>query len=273
MRRGVTAIAVKTVFVHEFPPQVCAMAEQTGTALLLYDGVYLEDVIAAVKGVLGQSAAFEKRTGWRPALRASSSRALRARLAQRLLGAAPPPGAVHGVRPSRAGGRPARGLRLRPIGRPPAAGPRSASAACWCCCAPQGGRACRPPLCARRQWAQARPCRLPVRAAPWKKACAPRAMRRRRACLPRNMRPWACRPCARRRSRIGMCSAFAARGWVPCAAMTKKTPRPCMRRRCATRAATATPRWAAKRLFQHPNTVRYRHAEGESAFVRRGRGG
>ena len=53
MRRGVTAIAVKTVFIREFPPQVCAMAERTGTALLLYDGVYLEDVIAAVKGMLG----------------------------------------------------------------------------------------------------------------------------------------------------------------------------------------------------------------------------
>ena len=59
MRRGVTAIAVKTVFLHEFPPHVCAMAQQTGTALLLYDGVYLEDVIAAVKGMLGHRYVFE----------------------------------------------------------------------------------------------------------------------------------------------------------------------------------------------------------------------
>ena len=53
MRRGVTAIAVKTVFVHEFPPQVCAMAEQTGTALLLYDGVYLEGCDRRREGCAG----------------------------------------------------------------------------------------------------------------------------------------------------------------------------------------------------------------------------
>ena len=90
MRRGVTAMAVKTVFVHEFPPQVCAMAEQTGTALLLYDGVYLEDVIAAVKGVLGQSAAFEKKDRLAARLAREQQPARCERLAQRLLGAAPP---------------------------------------------------------------------------------------------------------------------------------------------------------------------------------------
>ncbi len=90
MRRGVTAIAVKTVFIREFPPQVCAMAERTGTALLLYDGVYLEDVIAAVKGMLGQSAAFEKKDRLAARLAREQQPARCERLAQRLLGAAPP---------------------------------------------------------------------------------------------------------------------------------------------------------------------------------------
>lgn len=89
MRRGVTAIAVKTVFLHEFPPHVCAMAQQTGTALLLYDGVYLEDVIAAVKGMLGQSAAFEKKDKLAARLAREQQPARCERLAQRLLGAAP----------------------------------------------------------------------------------------------------------------------------------------------------------------------------------------
>ena len=89
MRRGVTAIAVKTVFLHEFPPHVCAMAQQTGTALLLYDGVYLEDVIAAVKCMLGQSAAFEKKDKLAARLAREQQPARCERLAQRLLGAAP----------------------------------------------------------------------------------------------------------------------------------------------------------------------------------------
>lgn len=114
MRRGVTAIAVKTVFIREFPPQVCAMAERTGTALLLYDGVYLEDVIAAVKGMLGQSAAFEKKDRLAARLAREQQPARCERLAQRLLGRGAAPGSVHGVRPSRGRRPPARGLRLRP---------------------------------------------------------------------------------------------------------------------------------------------------------------
>ena len=66
------------------------MAERTGTALLLYDGVYLEDVIAAVKGVLGQSAAFEKKDRLAARLAREQQPARCERLAQRLLGAAPP---------------------------------------------------------------------------------------------------------------------------------------------------------------------------------------
>ena len=223
MRRGVTAIAVKTVFVHEFPPQVCAMAEQTGTALLLYDGVYLEDVIAAVKGVLGQSAAFEKKgQAGGPPLRASSSpRALRSGWPSACLARRRPRCSARRA-PFPAGGRRRVALRLRPIGRPPAAGPRSASAACWCCCAPQGGRACRPPLCARRQWAQSEA--LPL-------ACAGRAMeesvRAARYAQAQGLPAAEYAAMGVQAVRGGaaglVCAAlFAARGWVPCAAMTKK---------------------------------------------------
>lgn len=139
MRRGVTAIAVKTVFLHEFPPHVCAMAQQTGTALLLYDGVYLEDVIAAVKGMLGQSVAFEKKDKLAARLAREQQPARCERLAQRLL-------APRRFRCSArrvlflAMPRPGHGWTRRPAGRQPAAGLCSAWVACWCCFVPRGAR-------------------------------------------------------------------------------------------------------------------------------------